>query len=286
MGRKSKVSLWLSLALIVVGAAIMVAPRILDTSTLELEETSAYSRIRIKRKGDVRTLLFVRDSGQEVVESRVNLVTPYELLLPYTRTMFASYLYKPKQSRVLIVGLGGGAMVHFLRHHEPEVTVDVVEIDPVVVRLADEYFNVRSDEKTNIFTQDGFEYLEATQETYDVIYMDAFLKPSRDTDRTGVPERLKTMAFYKSVQSKLSSDGMVVFNLNIHWGMEEDISTLREAFLETYLFECPGSRNLVAVCTMSVNSSDAKTLEARASEMDKRFMASFSFRDVLRARRR
>ena len=32
----------------------------------------------------------------------------------------------------LIVGLGGGAMVHFLRRHLPDAALEVVEIDPVV----------------------------------------------------------------------------------------------------------------------------------------------------------
>jgi hypothetical protein len=44
---------------------------------LEHEEVSAFSRIRIRRDGDVRALTFVRDDGREVVQSRVNLTAPH-----------------------------------------------------------------------------------------------------------------------------------------------------------------------------------------------------------------
>src|SRR5262249_44444221 len=92
----------------------------------EYEVKSEYSRIKIVRLNNVRTLLFVRDNGEEVVESQQDLSRPHELLVDYTRFMFLSYLFRPKQEKVLIVGLGGGSMVHFLKHYDPKVRVDVV----------------------------------------------------------------------------------------------------------------------------------------------------------------
>jgi hypothetical protein len=65
----------------------------------------------------------------------MNLKSPHVLRFTYLQHMFASYLLQPKQSKVLIVGLGGGSMVHFLQKHDPTVAVDAVEIDPVVVQL-------------------------------------------------------------------------------------------------------------------------------------------------------
>jgi hypothetical protein len=137
---------------------------------LEHEEVSAFSHIRVRRDGDVRALTFVRDNGQEAVQSRVSLVAPHTLMSPYARSMFASYLYQPQPRRVLIVGLGGGAMVRFLTHHEPQVHIDVVEIDPAVVRLADEYFGVRSGGNVRVHTADAATFVESTEERYDVAF--------------------------------------------------------------------------------------------------------------------
>ncbi len=181
---------------------------------LEHEEQSAFSLIRIRRDGNVRAMTFVRDNGQEAVQSRVDLAAPQTLVSPYARSMFASYLYQPQPRRVLIVGLGGGAMVRFLNHHEPHVRIDAVEIDPVVVRLADEYFGVRTGGNVQVHTADAVRFVESTTDRYDLILMDAFLRPSGDTDATGVPTALKTEAFLARLKQALAPGGVVAFNIN------------------------------------------------------------------------
>jgi len=54
----------------------------------------------------------------------------------------------------------------------------IVEIDGKVVQLAEKYFDVHTRKNTHIFTEDAFKYLKTNKNLYDVIYMDAFLKPS------------------------------------------------------------------------------------------------------------
>lgn len=213
------------LVLVVAGLAILLLFRSSDRARVEFDGKSDYSHIRIRRQGNFRELLFVRDDGTEIRQSGMNIDVPHELTSPYARAMFVSYLFRKQQHRVLIVGLGGGSMVRFLQHYRPELQVDVVEIDPVIVRLADEYFDTRSGGNVTIITVDGFEYLKDTEQRYDVIYFDAFLKPSETTDATGVPRKLKTIAFYHQVQSRLERDGVVVFNLNTHAESDQDIRT-------------------------------------------------------------
>jgi spermidine synthase len=132
-------------------------------------------------------MLFVRDNGQEVLESRIDLGQPHVFQYEYPRFLVANYLLRPHPKSVLIVGLGGGAMVHFLRRIDPGLRIDVVEIDPVVVRLADRYFDIRAGDGVSIITADGLKFLTETRNRYDVIYLDAFLKPAAGTDATGAP---------------------------------------------------------------------------------------------------
>ena len=248
---------------------------------LVTELTSEYSTIRIRKSDDVRTLIFVRDDGREVVESRVDLSRPYELQLPYTRGMFGSYLFKPEQDRVLIVGLGGGGMPHFLQHYAPELTVDVVEIDPVIVRLADEYFDMRSSQQVNIINADGLDYLEQTEHLYDVIYLDAFVKPSVDTDGAGVPKRLKTKVFFQLLHGKLQPEGLAVFNVNFNDEMEDDILAMKEVFSYVALLRVPRRRSYVAIAAKSGTLPDESVLAQRAEELDSRFQTTFSFGDTV-----
>jgi spermidine synthase len=249
---------------------------------VELDVKSDYSRIRVTRDKNVRTLWFVRDNGDEVVESMVNLDRPHDLIVDYTRYMFLSYLFRPKQQKVLIVGLGGGSMVHFLKHYDPKVKVDVVEIDPQVVKIAAKYFGVRTGGNVNIMTRDAFEYFKKADAKYDVIYMDAFLKPSKDTDTTGVPLRLKTIKFYKEIQKRLNPGGMVVYNINPHPTVEDDVKNIRDAFPQAYVYILPEDGGLVVVGSMAAQRRSRAELQAAAAELNRRFKGSYSYEDMAR----
>jgi spermidine synthase len=132
-------------------------------------------------------------------------------------------------------------------------------------------------------TTDGFEYLKKTESRYDVIYMDAFLKPSGNTDETGVPLRLKTIQFYKEVQKKLVPDGMVVFNINPHSMIDDDVKNIRDAFPQTYVFQLPNSEGLVVVGSLAERRVELPALLNRAAELDRRFKTTYSYQDMTRS---
>ena len=188
------------------------------------------------------------------MQSRVNLTAPHTLVSPYARSMFASYLYQPQPRRVLIVGLGGGAMVRFLTHHEPQVQIDAVEIDPAVVRLADQYFGVRSGGNVRVHTADAVAFVESTIDRYDLILMDAFLRPSSDTDTTGVPTRLKTLAFLGRLKQALAPGGVVAFNVNEHASMADDIAAVTTAFGHVAVYRSPPSDNKVVIAAAGAHA--------------------------------
>jgi spermidine synthase len=257
-------------------------PEVNFAGRLEFEDRSPFSHVCIRRQGSVRSMLFVRDSGDEVLESQVDLRRPHELRFEYLRAMFASYLFRQSQPDVLIVGLGGGGMVHFLRRFDPTVRVDVVEIDPLVVRLADEYFGVRSGGSVNVVTADGLEFIAEANKKYDVIYMDAFLKPSGETDATGVPLELRTREFYQQMQSKLKPGGLVVFNINPHPELTDDVRVIRSAFGRVSLFPLPGNQGVVAVASMDSARLARAELLQRAKALDKRFGGVVPLMDLAR----
>ena len=251
--------------------------------SVEHEEVSAFSHIRIRRDDDVRAMTFVRDNGQEAVQSRVNLSAPHTLVAPYARSMFASYLYQPQPRRVLIVGLGGGAMVRFLTHHEPQAQIDVVEIDPAVVRLADQYFDVRSGGNVRVHTADAVAFVASVTDRYDMILMDAFLRPSSDTDSTGVPTRLKTLEFLGRLKQALAPGGVVAFNVNEYASMADDIAAVTTAFGQVAVYRSPPSDNKVVIAAADAMPSDAE-LRARLGALEPRFGGALSLAEVIKNR--
>jgi len=244
---------------------------------VEHETRSPYSHIRIRRIGSIRTLVFVRDGGQEAYQSQMNLTSPHLLRFNYQQHMFTSYLLQPDQKKVLIVGLGGGCMVHFLQKHDSECEVDALEIDPVVIELAEKYFALKRSKNVRLIAADALEYFAQNETKYDVIYMDAFLKPSESTDPTGAPLQLRTIEFYKRLQSRLTSGGSVIFNINPHRDMKEDIQTIAEAFPQAYVFKLPKAEGFVVIGSMQPVRMKPDALRTAGRVMDKRFKAGFSF---------
>ena len=250
---------------------------------LLLHETrSEFSHIRVREKGGVRSLLFVDETGNEQRQSAIDLAAPGANQLGYTKSLFASLLYCHPQNRVLIVGLGGGGMVQFLNHAFPEMTVEAVEIDPVVVTIAAKYFRTVPGPKTVIHTRDAFAFFEEDRGGYDAIYMDAFLRPSEDSELTEKTTRLKTEAFLQTLQSHLNPGGVVAFNL-IEWEEETpgDIASIRSIFPGTFLFSVPGSGNLVVIGTRESPGPDPDELRKRAAKLDEELVsAGLSFRSL------
>lgn len=244
---------------------------------VEHEVRSTYSHIRIRRLGNVRSMVFVRDNGQEAFQSQMNLAAPHLLRFNYQQHMFTSYLLQPEQSKVLIVGLGGGCMVHFLQKHAPDCEVDAIDIDPVVIDLAEKYFAVKPSTTVRLIAADAFEYFENHDTKYDVIYMDAFLKPSESTDRTGAPLQLRTIDFYKQLQTRLTDGGSVVFNINPHPDMIDDIKTISSAFPQSYVFKLPRDEGFVVVGSLKADRMKPEALRAAGRTLDRRWKTGFSF---------
>jgi spermidine synthase len=250
-----------------------------------LDLVTEYSTLRIQDLGLQRALWFVRDDGTLALQTRLNLARPDLLMVPYTRTMFASYLFHPRPSRVLIVGVGGGAMIRFLERREPELLIDAVDIDPEVVAIADRYFATRPTQRIRILAADGYHFIRSTDgaaaPTYDVIYLDAFLRPSEETDRAGSPLRLKQAPFYSALRQRLSPTGVAVFNLNPQPERQGDLDELRHAFAQVYVFEVDQDLNWIAVATQDPSRLAEAELRQLAAELEPRFGDGLAFTGMI-----
>ena len=264
--------------LFVVSLSILLA----SCQTVVVHEVrSSFSHIQIRDHGSQRVLLFIGENGESTLETVVDLRQPHRLQHRYSHTMMAGLLYRPDTSACLLIGLGGGAIVRFLNHEFPEMGLDVVEIDPVVVALAREFFGTVPGPRTRIFTEDGFEYLRRTPDRYDMILLDAHLMPSEQTDASGLPLRLKTMAFLRSLHERLRPGGIVVFNLLEGPGTRADIESMRAAFAVVDVFRSASAGNVIVVGVPSGSRPGDGELRERARALDRRGERGFSFERLL-----
>ncbi len=123
-----------------------------------------------------------------------------------------AHAYTPAISNVLCIGLGIGIVpMEFARER---ARVDVVEINPAVVPLAREYFNLEP-ERLNIVIADGRYYLNQCDEKYDTICLDAFLGDSS-------PSHLMTREAFEAMRRVLKPEGTLVINTFAELEMRRD----------------------------------------------------------------
>lgn len=110
--------------------------------------------------------------------------------------------YTPQISNVLCIGLGIGIVpMQFAREG---AAVDVVEINPSVVPLAQKYFDLEP-ARLNITIGDGRYFVNKTKKEYDVIILDAFLGDSS-------PSHLMTREAFAEMRRALRPHGTLVIN--------------------------------------------------------------------------
>lgn len=182
------------------------------------EQTEHYG-IWVVERGGLRYLRFERDG---VDQSAVKPGDPGWLEFTYTRATMAAFGVVPEARRVLVVGLGGGTIPMFLRQAEPEMEIDVVEIDPAVVRVAREHLEFAPDARVRVHVADGRRFIEESEARWDVIVLDAY-------GADAIPRHLATREFLEAVKARLAPGGVAVANL---WG--ERVNPLYPSMMRTY----------------------------------------------------
>jgi spermidine synthase len=172
-------------------------------------------------------------------------------------------------------------MVRFLEHREPDLAIEAIDIDPQMIAIADRYFGTRGSERVKLAVADGYQVIRSAGEPWDVIFMDAFLRPSDETDGVGNPLRMKEGSFYAAVRARLAPGGVAAFNLNPQPQRERDLAELRQAFPQVYVFECDGAFNWVAIATLEPARRSGAELEAAAATLEPRFEGEPDFRAML-----
>lgn len=249
-----------------------------------LRVDSDFSTIMVRDIGRRRCLYFRRRSGEIVLESSVNRRAPYALQIPCTQLPMAALLLQPEATKVLLVGVGGGGMVHYFQAEHPGITLDAVDIDPEILSVAERYFALEPSPTLRLHAADGLDFVERSRESYQIIIMDSFLKPSATTDASGTHLRLRTVEFYRSLAERLTSGGVAVFNIANLSYVQQDVTALRQVFPHTWVLPVPRRANSTVLASLDENRVTAEELRQRAKALDRQ-VSSLSFRRLASAMR-
>lgn len=116
---------------------------------------------------------------------------------------------------MLVLGMGTGTYAKQCRNYFGDIEIKGVEIDQKISDLSREYFELPVDIET--VTYDGRAYLQATDQKYDVIMVDAY------QDIT-IPFQMSTAEFFRLVKAHLKENGVMVVNMNMQTDEPDSIT--------------------------------------------------------------
>jgi spermidine synthase len=179
-----------------------------------------YNRPFIEDCGPLRYLHFHIDNVQSVMQ----IDDPYVLCLAYTRKMMAFLLFNSQPRRILQLGLGGGSLAKFCYRHLPEAFIRVIEIDPDVLALRDEFQVPADNERFHVVLGNGVDHVASPGPRDDVIIVDA-------CNQDGLSPTLSAPEFYANLRRRLTLNGVLVVNIcGEEWDVESHMARLRGAF--------------------------------------------------------
>lgn len=216
------------------------------------------------------------------VQSIIDRNPPYDSNT-YINSFELARIFKPKLTRVLFIGGGGAIGPRKFINHYPDVNVDLVEIDPVVVDVSRDYFHLAADERLKIYAEDGRRFVRRTTGRYDLVILDAF------TIGGQIPFHLTTQEFMREIRDVLEPDG--VFLANITSALEgprslilrSEYKTVASVFQGVYLFPRPtdqergqardsaksNARNVILIGLMGAENWTSEAVAGRAAMLTK-----------------
>jgi predicted membrane-bound spermidine synthase len=244
--RPALIAIGLSIAMIVANLWVSQRPiREAQIGELVYETESSDNYIQVSQDG-TRTLLSLND-GHAVhsIYDPANLLTrgPWDYFM--VGPLFVPHDGAATIDNVLLIGLAAGTASKQITVGYGPVPIDGVEIDPEIVRVGREYFDM-NEPNLNVIIEDGRYVLRTTGTRYDLIAVDAFQQPY-------IPFQLTTREFFQEVYDALTDEGVAVMNVgrtSTDYRLVDVIaSTMKDVFPNVYVIDTERYANSMVIAT-------------------------------------
>ena len=257
------------------------------TGTLVYQKETPYSHLDVVDTIDNSERQMLLDG---TVHSNMNK-TNQNALMYYTEFFPLGLVFNPNAKDILFAGGGGFTGPKYFLNSVPDMNVDVVEIDPVVIEAAKTHFYVPEDNpRLKIFNYDARDFLTKTSDSkYDIIVLDAYSK-------NYVPFHLMTLQYYELLYKKMQPNGVVISN-QIGTPDGEATSdlyravykTMRQVFPNVYILPIAPEvadelQNIILVATKSKTLHSNQDIRAMQQNYEDRIERSDSTSDELSGR--
>ena len=203
---------------------------------------SNYFCIRVREEtinGDTVVKVLTLD---KLVHSHVSLTDPKVLVYRYEQILSevaATVGQREPKFRALFIGGGGYTLPRYLEVTYPKSTLEVIEIDPEVTKVAYEHLGLWPDSRIVHYNRDARIVIPDLElGKYDMVFGDAF-------NDLSVPYHLTTREFDGQVKGLLKDGGIYAVNVldRMHSGkfLRAFVHTMRQEFPYVYLVSNDGA---------------------------------------------
>lgn len=205
----------------------------------------------LTERGGIRAMRFNSSS----VQSEMSIDMPDMLVMGCTRAMMNFLLFEPSPKRIAMIGLGGGSIAKYCYRYLPQAEITVIEINPAVIALRNEFAIPSDDARFRVLMGDGAEWVTDTTGELDVLIVDGF-------DAGGLPVQLTSQRFYDDCFASLGDNGIMVANL---WSgyphYDEYVARIRNSFAGSIVIvEADDSVNSIVVAVKNAEFPPASSI--------------------------
>ncbi|KAG5850025.1 hypothetical protein ANANG_G00077890 [Anguilla anguilla] len=164
---------------------------------------------------------------------------------------------------VLLVGLGGGGLPQFVRDFVPAASVEVVELDPTILEVAQNWFGFQPDDRLKVTLGDGLEHINKLESQgghfYDVIMFDVDSKDAT-VGMSCPPPAFVEKDFLEKVRNLLTPRGVFMLNLVCRNSSlrEGVVARVRGVFPRVLSRGIEGEINEVLLCMRDQSEQEGK----------------------------
>jgi len=164
-----------------------------------------HTSLSIVRTANTLELRFGADS----LQSLINIKNPHRLELKNLKYLLGILLFLPAPQNILLLGTGGGSLIHFLKYHFPQSRLTSVDFDTELQALMHQKMLLpEADENLHYVIDDAAHFLHHCNQQFDLILVDIF-------DGSQSPAWLLEPPGIRQILNLLSDRGAVAYNLLI-----------------------------------------------------------------------
>jgi spermidine synthase len=142
-------------------------------------------------------------------QSEINSKQPYQLRMKNLQYLMGILFFIPPPRKILLLGVGGGSLIHFVRHYLPQTHITGVEYDAELLNIVQSYLMLPPEgEFVKYHIADARQYISYCQDSYDMIIVDIF-------DANESPKWLLQGNTIGQLKKLLSPRGAIGYNLLI-----------------------------------------------------------------------